>query len=41
MDTNDAKQYYCPMKCKGEKTYDKPGDCPVCNMKLQPVDTMK
>src|SRR5690606_30538032 len=22
--------YYCPMHCEGDKTYDKPGDCPVC-----------
>ena len=29
--------YYCPMKCEGDKTYDKPGDCPVCNMHLIPV----
>ncbi|MCB0686543.1 MAG: heavy metal translocating P-type ATPase [Saprospiraceae bacterium] len=27
-------QYYCPMHCEGEKTYDKPGDCPVCGMDL-------
>ncbi|WP_241558289.1 copper-transporting P-type ATPase [Mariniphaga sediminis] len=30
-------QYYCPMKCEGDKTYDEPGDCPVCNMHLVPV----
>lgn len=28
--------YYCPMHCEGEKTYDKPGDCPVCGMDLVP-----
>ncbi len=38
MDTNNAKQYYCPMKCEGEKTYNKPGDCPVCNMHLVPAE---
>ncbi|RUT79600.1 copper-transporting P-type ATPase [Ancylomarina longa] len=27
-------EYYCPMHCEGEKTYDKPGDCPVCGMHL-------
>ncbi|WP_291116829.1 heavy metal translocating P-type ATPase [Flavobacterium sp. UBA6135] len=27
-------KYYCPMHCEGEKTYDKPGDCPVCGMDL-------
>ncbi len=26
--------YYCPMHCEGEKTYDAPGDCPVCGMDL-------
>lgn len=26
--------YYCPMHCEEEKTYDKPGDCPVCGMHL-------
>jgi Cu+-exporting ATPase len=26
--------YYCPMHCEGEKTYDKPRDCPVCGMDL-------
>lgn len=28
--------YYCPMQCEGDKTYDKPGDCPVCGMDLVP-----
>ena len=28
------QQYYCPMYCEGEKIYDQPGDCPVCNMHL-------
>src|SRR5690606_23106502 len=26
--------FYCPMHCEGEKTYDGPGDCPVCGMDL-------
>lgn len=26
--------YYCPMQCEGDKTYDAPGDCPVCGMDL-------
>lgn len=26
--------YYCPMRCEGDKTYDKPGNCPVCGMHL-------
>jgi Cu2+-exporting ATPase len=29
-------KYYCPMRCEGEKMYDKPGDCPVCGMDLVP-----
>jgi len=29
--------YYCPMKCEGDKTYDKVGKCPICNMKLKPT----
>ena len=30
-----SARYYCPMRCEGDKTYDKPGDCPVCGMHLQ------
>lgn len=26
--------FYCPMHCEGDKTYDNPGDCPVCGMDL-------
>ena len=26
--------FYCPMQCEGDKTYDQPGDCPVCGMDL-------
>ncbi len=26
--------YYCPMQCEGDKTYDEPGNCPVCGMDL-------
>ncbi|RIH64735.1 cadmium-translocating P-type ATPase [Mariniphaga sediminis] len=33
--------YYCPMHCEGDKTYDEPGDCPVCNMHLVPVGEEK
>ncbi|KQR68336.1 heavy metal translocating P-type ATPase [Pedobacter sp. Leaf176] len=35
-------KYYCPMHCQGDKTYDKPGDCPVCGMDLvqQPVQKL-
>lgn len=27
--------YFCPMHCEGDRTYDKPGECPVCHMKLK------
>ncbi len=30
--------YQCPMKCEGEKMYDKPGQCPVCKMDLEKVE---
>jgi hypothetical protein len=30
--------YQCPMKCEGEKTYDKQGSCPVCEMDLKAVE---
>lgn len=33
--------YQCPMKCEGEKTYDKPGDCPKCGMHLSKIDNTK
>ena len=37
-DTNSQSHpkavYQCPMKCEGDKTYDAPGNCPVCNMHL-------
>lgn len=29
--------YQCPMKCEGDKTYDKPGKCPKCGMDVQDV----
>ncbi len=29
--------YQCPMDCEHGKTYDKEGNCPVCNMKLKKV----
>jgi heavy metal translocating P-type ATPase len=38
MKNYQQNQYYCPMRCEGEKKYDKPGNCPVCNMHLVPVD---
>lgn len=43
VDTSGASQpvaavYQCPMKCEGEKTYDKPGKCPKCSMDLKVKD---
>ena len=26
--------FYCPIHCEAEKTYEQPGDCPVCGMDL-------
>ncbi len=40
-DKSDAKHaeekviYVCPMDCESGKTYDKPGNCPVCEMSLE------
>ncbi|HET8855432.1 MAG TPA: heavy metal translocating P-type ATPase [Salinimicrobium sp.] len=33
--------FYCPMHCEGDKTYDKPGDCPVCGMDLVEAPSTK
>lgn len=33
-----AAVYQCPMKCEGEKTYDKPGKCPKCGMDLEEIE---
>ena len=38
---SQKEKYFCPMKCEGDKTYDKPGNCPVCNMHLIPVGSDK
>ena len=32
--TKGTGTFYCPMHCEGDKTYNKPGDCPVCGMDL-------
>lgn len=32
---NQKAVYQCPMECEDEKTYDKPGTCPVCEMDLE------
>lgn len=34
MKTDDKTAYACPMKCEGEKTYEKEGKCPKCGMNL-------
>jgi len=31
--------YACPMHCEVDKTYDKPGNCPVCGMHLTKLET--
>ena len=33
----EAAVYQCPMKCEGEKTYDKAGNCAVCGMAMVEV----
>ncbi len=38
---NTKEKYYCPMHCEGDKTYEKPGECPVCGMFLVPVSRKK
>ena len=32
---NEKTVYQCPMECEGDKTYDKEGTCPVCEMELE------
>ncbi len=34
-----AMVYACPMKCEGDKTYDKEGKCPKCGMNLKEMKT--
>jgi Cu(I)/Ag(I) efflux system membrane fusion protein len=36
-ETAAASEYSCPMECEGAKTYPAPGNCPVCEMKLEAV----
>jgi len=31
----EKEAWACPMKCEGEKTYDKAGQCPKCGMDLK------
>jgi len=37
IEQQSGTKYQCPMKCEGDKVYDSPGNCPVCNMNLIPV----
>ena len=39
MKNETTTSYYCPMHCEGDKTYDQPGDCPVCGMHLSKQET--
>lgn len=32
--SKDTGVFYCPMHCEGDRTYEQPGDCPVCGMDL-------
>ncbi len=38
---SSGDNYYCPMHCEGDKTYDKPGNCPVCGMDLVKQPSLK
>ncbi len=39
--SDETVLYECPMHCEGDKTYDKPGSCPVCKMDLTQVESKK
>lgn len=41
MTEETKKIYFCPMKCEGDKTYDKPGKCPICGMALKEKEIQK
>jgi heavy metal translocating P-type ATPase len=41
MVTDKTTQYYCPMRCEGDKTYEQPGDCPVCGMHLKKMESTR
>lgn len=36
-DTHSKTVFQCPVKCEGNKTYNVPGNCPVCNKHLEQV----
>jgi hypothetical protein len=31
----ELAKYQCPMKCEKDKTYQKKGKCPICEMELR------
>lgn len=35
---NEQASYQCPMKCEGEKVYEKSGTCPECGMELKKIE---
>jgi len=35
-ETGQSRTFYCPMHCESNKTYNKPGSCPICGMDLIP-----
>ncbi len=37
----DSGDYYCPMHCEGDETYNEPGDCPECGMHLNKKVTVE
>lgn len=39
-DNKELATYQCPMKCEVNKTYNKEGSCPVCNMDLKPINSL-
>jgi len=41
MSTDMVSAYMCPMKCEGDKTYDKAGKCPKCGMNLKKMEGKK
>lgn len=38
---SNGDRYYCPMHCEGDRSYDKPGNCPVCGMDLLKQPSLK
>ncbi len=38
MHEGEMAMYQCPMKCEGDKMYDKEGECPKCKMDLKKME---